>query len=133
MTNFLAVESIGISAILTASLALLMLILACYVSYLRLTLRIGMGDGGNKIMLRGIRAHGNTVEHAVVFLPLVLLFDALAAPDAAVWLLGGGFVVSRYIYGFAMTKGLLPLRQISIAVAYVVELVMAVWVIFLAI
>lgn len=133
MTNLIAVESIGISAILTALLAILMLALACYVSYLRVTLRIGMGDGGNKVMSRGIRAHGNTVEHAVVFLPLVLLFELLGAPDAAVWILGGSFVASRYLYGFAMAKGLMPIRQISSAVVYLVELIMALWVIGLAI
>lgn len=133
MTNLIAVESVGISAILTGLMAILLLALACYVSYLRITLKIGISDGGNKVMRRGIRAHGNTVEHAVVFLPLVFLFDLLGAPDAAVWGLGGLFVASRYIYGFAMAKGMMPVRQITTAVVYVIELVMAVWLIVLAI
>lgn len=133
MTSLIAAESIGISAILTGLMALLMLALACYVSYLRVTLKIGTGDAGNKVMRNGIRAHGNTVEHAVVFLPLIFLFDLLGAADAAVWILGGAFVASRYVYGVAMAKGILPVRQISSAVVYLVELILAIWVICLAI
>lgn len=133
MSNLIAMETIGISAILTGLMAILMLGLACYVSYLRMALRIGMGDGKNKVMRRGIRAHGNTVEHAVVFLPLIFLFDMLGASDAAVWVLGGSFVASRYIYGFAMAKGQMLIRQVTTAVVYLVELILAIWVIALAV
>lgn len=133
MGNIFAAEAVGITAILTGFNGILMVCLVCYVSYLRITLKIGIGDGGNKVMRRGIRAHGNTVEHAVVVLPLLLLFELLGASDTAMWIIGGSYVTSRYLYGFAMAKNIMPLRQATAAVTYIVELTLAIWVIALAI
>jgi uncharacterized membrane protein YecN with MAPEG domain len=44
--------------------------------YLRRTLRVGVGDGGNKQMLRAMRVHANFAEYVPMSLMLLLLVEA---------------------------------------------------------
>lgn len=46
---------------------LLVTLLAMNVSYNRMTLKIANGDGGDVDMRKAIRAHGNAVEHCLLF------------------------------------------------------------------
>ena len=64
---------VSITALYAGILSLIMVALAVNVTIHRAKLRVPMGDGGNPIMLRMIRLHGNAVE----YLPLALLLMAI--------------------------------------------------------
>ncbi len=74
--------------------ALIMLALALLVVRTRVLTKTDLGDGGNPLMLRAIRAHANNVE----YVPMALLLLAVAEMSyAPVWLL--------HVLGLALTGG----------------------------
>jgi uncharacterized membrane protein YecN with MAPEG domain len=83
---------------------ILLLVLAIRVTLARRQQKVSFGDGGNPIVLRAMRAHGNAAE----FVPAAigaLLFLALLDPVPA-WvlqLLGGAFLLGRISHAFAIT------------------------------
>ena len=83
--------------LLFASLhVLLMLVLLARISRHRHGRKIGLGDGGDAVLNRKIRVHGNFVEHA----PIALL---LGRAMHAVGLSGsGGYSLGRF-WGTALT------------------------------
>jgi uncharacterized protein len=62
-----------------ALLALGLTLLSLNVSRLRLKHRVSFGDGGHKDLLLAVRAHGNTLEQALLYAPLALAHALLAA------------------------------------------------------
>ena len=79
----------AIAALYAGLIGLLLLALAARISGLRRQRKIGLGDGGDPLLLRAIRAHGNTVEWGVPAIVLLLVADltraspGLAAPVRA--------------------------------------------------
>ena len=70
----------------------------------RLAKKVDLGDGGDDILLRRIRAHGNFTENAP--LALIGLF-ALAFMNAApliLHVLGAGFFIGRVAHAMGMAK-----------------------------
>ena len=65
--------TLSITALYAGILSLIMVALAINVTIHRAKLRVPMGDGGNAIMLRMIRLHGNAVE----YLPLAFVLMAI--------------------------------------------------------
>jgi uncharacterized protein len=86
--------SVSITALYGAILALIVVALAINVTMHRAKLRVPMGDGGNPIMLRMMRLHGNAVE----YLPLALLLMAL-------YEINGGSHVLLHIAGIVLIAG----------------------------
>jgi uncharacterized protein len=80
-----------ITLLFVALHTLLMLVLLARISRHRHGHRIGIGDGGDALLARKIRVHGNFVEHAPFALLLLALLElaGLAAP----WLWGFGSVL----------------------------------------
>jgi uncharacterized protein len=92
--------SVSLTALYAAVLALIMVALAINVTVHRARLKISLGDGGNPVMLRMMRLHGNAVEYIPIGLLLMLTYE-----------IGGG---SRYLLhaaGIALIAG----RVIQIA------------------
>lgn len=115
-----------ISAAFTASLAILITVLAINVSRHRLSRRISLGDAGDRRLNRLVRAHGNAVEHAVVMVPLLLIYEMnggnldLAAALATI------FLLARIVHAWALTEKASTLRrQVSAGISYLLELVTA--------
>lgn len=116
-----------VSAAFTASLALLITGLALHVSYYRMKHRISIGDGGNRDMARLIRAHGNAVEHAVIMIPLVLLYEYNGGNVDLLAALAGAFLLARIVHAWALTeKASTKRRLISATASYALELVAAI-------
>ena len=67
---------------------LLMLVLLARVSQVRHGQRIGIGDGGNPVLARRIRVHGNFVENVPIALVLLALLELAGLPEP--WLVGFG-------------------------------------------
>ena len=102
------------SAYTAAALAFLLVALSIHISRLRLKHRIAFGDGGNKNLTMAMRAHGNSLEQSVIFMPLLYFIDMHAGVDGTVVLaLGAGFVVARVVYCAALFMRILPVRQVA--------------------
>ena len=91
--------TLPISTLLVCGLAVLFLILTSRVIQLRIRCRVSLGDGGNPELHRAIRAQGNLVEVAPLFVLLVLVGEMQGA--AALWLgpLAAAFLVGRAMHG----------------------------------
>ncbi|MEC9405814.1 MAG: MAPEG family protein [Abyssibacter sp.] len=115
------------TAVTAALNGLLILVLALRVSQLRIRYQVSLGDGGHVSLLRAIRAHANAAEHVPIFLVMLLLLEQLA-PAAAVWSLGGLFVVARCLFSAALLqRSFSRPRQIGAGLTYLCELIVAVW------
>lgn len=101
---------------------LLVTALAMHVSYNRVKLKIANGDAGNIRMLQAIRAHGNSVEHTVLFglLLVALVFAEVAAELQAILVVG--FTLARFLHAYAMLFAHFQLRRLAAAATYFFEL-----------
>ncbi len=96
-----------ITGVTAALISLLFLALSARVASLRHSGKIGIGDGGNKILSRAIRAHGNLAEYAPFILLLMLCYEM---SGGARWLLitsGAAFLIARILHaqGLLRTAG----------------------------
>lgn len=104
-------------------LAIWLTALSLNVSRLRLKHKVSFGDGGNKALGVAIRAHGNTLEQALLFAVLALALELRPAgsPDWMLWPIGV-FLVARVLHTLAIFRRLLPLRQLAHVASVVVQL-----------
>lgn len=88
--------------------------------------KISVGDGGNELLMRRMRAQANFIEQV----PLVLIvFAALeAAGKAPVWLaaLGGLFMLGRIAHGIGMDGNFNAGRPIGMVTGMVLQLALVV-------
>jgi len=113
--------------------AILHIWLSVRVSRLRRPLQIGVGDGGNEVLARRMRAHGNYAENMPLFL-ILLGFVELAA-GGNLWLWGAAilFILARIAHAFGMDRpGANPLRVGGISLSWLVLLGLGAYSIFLA-
>ena len=108
--------------------ALLMLVLAARVMWLRNTHKVGLGAGGVEVLARAIRVHANAAE----YVPLALLLLALLAFEQTrpLWLhvFGITLVVARVLHAIGLSgyAGLSFGRATGAGLTLLVTLAMAV-------
>jgi len=96
--------NLPITPVYTAFLALLFLILSVRTLLLRKKLQIGVGDGGNAVLKRAARAHGNFSEYVPLALLLMTFSEVWAAPG---WLLhgaGGCLCLGRSLHAYGISQ-----------------------------
>lgn len=93
----------AITAFYGGLIALLLLVLAARVSLLRRRFKVGLGDGGEKVLQRAIRAHGNTVEWALPAILLLLIAELNRAPSLLLHLCGLAVLVGRLLHAFGLS------------------------------
>lgn len=64
---------------------------------------ITLGDGGDPVLQRRIRAHGNFTEYVPTILILVALLEFNETPDLVIHVLGFALLVARCLHGYAMS------------------------------
>lgn len=111
---------------------LLVTLLAMHVSYRRITLKIANGDGGHVDMKKAIRAHGNALEHTVLFGILVLAWVVSGAGPVIQMVLVSGFTLSRVLHAIGMLFAVFNLRRLGAAFTYIFELAACIGVLFFA-
>jgi len=122
-----------ITLTIAGAAAILHIWLSLRVSSLRRPLKIGVGDGGNEVLLRRIRAHANFAENMPIF--LILLGFVELAVGKSLWLWGAGivFVLARIAHAFGMDRpGANILRIAGIALSWLVLLGLGAFAIYLA-
>ncbi len=73
--------AVTITPIFAGLLALAYAYLAMRVIVARRSLKVGLGDGGEKTLLRYIRVHGNFAEYVPFILLLMLMGELMGAPS----------------------------------------------------
>jgi uncharacterized protein len=101
------VGSLRTAAIYVALIVLMGVLLAYSVIVQRRAKLVGIGDGGDKVMARRIRIHGNYCENAPFALALLLLLPLLGTSNPWIHVVGGLFLCGRvaHAYGFSQSAG----------------------------
>ena len=117
-----------ISLLFTALHVLLMLVLLARISRHRHGQRIGLGDGGDAVLNRKIRVHGNFIEHAPIALLLLALLELSGLPAAWLWGFGSALLLGRVMHaiGLSRTGGYSVGRFFGTALTWLVLLAMAI-------
>ena len=93
---------VSVTALYAGILSLVMVALAVNVTMHRATLRVPMGDGGNPIMLRMIRLHGNAVEYLPLALVLMAIYEINGGWHAALHAAGLALILGRVLQSWNM-------------------------------
>ena len=70
---------------------------------LRRALKIGVGDGGNPIMLRAMRVHGNFAEYVPICLLLLLAIELQGGSAALLHALCAALFIGRLSHAFGVS------------------------------
>lgn len=117
---------IPVTVALAAFCGLLLVALASRVSILRFRNKIPFGDGGNPALMRAIRTHGNTAEHAPVYLLLTLAWELTRGPTDFLVGLAVLFVAARLAFtAGVLGRGLHLWRMLGAGLTYLAQLLLA--------
>jgi uncharacterized protein len=105
-----------ITAATAIVLAVLQMLLMLPITVGRRKYRVGLGDGGNSVMVRRIRMHGNLAENAPLFLILLALTEATGQWGTLVPIIAAAFVVFRLLHavGLWLSAGPTPFRFVGV-------------------
>ncbi|MGH8283641.1 MAG: MAPEG family protein [Gammaproteobacteria bacterium] len=92
-----------ITALYAGLLALLILALAVRVVWLRNVHHVGLGTGGNEILGRAIRVHGNAVEYLPIALLLMLCLELDHGPHWLLHACGIVLIAARLLHAFGVS------------------------------
>lgn len=101
---------------------LLLTLLAMNVSRCRLKYRVGNGDGEVRELKQAIRAHGNAVEHSLLFALLVLALCIQGQGAGLTGFLVIAFTGVRVLHALSMLQARFKLRQLTAGGTYALEL-----------
>ena len=111
---------------LTVAAALVNFWLGMRCGQIRTAEKISVGDGGNELLMRRMRAQANFVEQA----PITLLLFALVelAGRGSWWIapLGAAFIIGRICHGFGMDGNFKAGRPIGMITGILAQAVLAV-------
>ena len=114
--------------LLFASLhVLLMLVMVARISTHRHGHKIGLGDGGDAVLARKVRVHGNFIEHAPLALLMLGLLELCGLPALWIWGLGSVLLLGRILHavGLSRTAGYSVGRFSGTAMTWLALLLMA--------
>jgi len=64
---------------------------------------VALGDGGDKLLQKKVRAHGNFQEYVPIALILIALFEYLGAFDWLIHLLAMALLIGRLFHAFGVS------------------------------
>ncbi len=92
-----------VTSFYAALIALVFLVLSARVIRYRRSNKIGLGDDGDKSLLKRMRAQANCAEYAPIALMLLALVEAQGAPLIAVHILGLLLLAGRVLHGWGFS------------------------------
>lgn len=114
--------AIPVTMALAAFCGLLLVGLALRVSRLRMRHKVAFGDGGNAELMRAIRVHANTAEHAPIFILMALAYELAAGTTTFLILVAGAFAFARAGFAVAIIgRGLHQLRMATALLTYLTQ------------
>lgn len=102
--------------------ALLLFFLTFYVIMRRRAIQQSLGDGGDKLLMRRIRAHGNAAETMPMALLVIAATEAMGGPAWVVHGLGLALTIGRISHAYALlqTGASFFWRQMGMILTFVV-------------
>ena len=96
-----------VTAVFAAIIAILQQILMTRVGFYRATKRIGIGDDGDRVLLRKQRRHANLAENSGLMILILGLIELAGAAQIGVLIVAGIFLVARisHAIAFSFTSG----------------------------
>jgi len=118
-----------------ALLGIVFVLLSVRTLRLRRRLQVAVGDGGNVLMLRAMRVHGNFAEYVPLGLLMIAGAEVLSAPAALVHGLGILLLVGRLVHAFGVSQEpeMFAYRVGGMALTFICYLVAAAVIIWLVI
>jgi uncharacterized membrane protein YecN with MAPEG domain len=113
-----------VSALTAAVCGLLLTALSINVSRLRIRYKVSYGHAGHTDLEVAVRAHGNTLEQAMLFLILLVVAELVKAPSTALAITAHVFVAARALHAYGMLGRKLPLRQAAHITSVLCQLVL---------
>jgi len=106
--------------IYAALLALIFVVLSVRTIGLRWRLRVGVGDGGDKVLMRAMRVHANFAEYVPIALLLIYFLEIHTRFLLLVHGLGIALIVGRLLhaYGVSQVHEKLIFRQVGMALTF---------------
>lgn len=95
---------ITITAFYAGLLALLFIALSINIIRLRFKLKVGLGDGGEKPLIKAVRTHGNFAEYIPLALILLASFELSGAEGLWIHLFGSTLLLSRILHAIGLSK-----------------------------
>ena len=117
----------SITPIYAGLLALLLVALSWRVIQARLRAKVSVGDGGDKGVVKAMRAQANCAEYAPMGLILLALAELQGAPGWTIHLLGSTLLIGRlmHAYGFGRTPQIISIRQLGMVLTFLMLCVAA--------
>lgn len=100
-----------VTSLYAAIAAVLLIILSVGVILGRVKARALIGDGGQEMLARRIRAQGNFVEYTPLFLIVMAMAEAEGLSNNALHAAGAVFMVGRFMHAYAL--GIAELGQVG--------------------
>ena len=108
--------TLAVTAFFAGLLILLQVLMTAFVGLYRVKSGIEFLDGGDVIMTRRMRAHGNFIETVPIALLVMLLAELSGAPAALLWSGGAALLAGRLLHAYTiMRHGTAPGRAIGMA------------------
>lgn len=116
-----------ITGIYAAIAALLIVFLAVRVTLRRRAIKVGIGNGGDAILARRIRAHANAAEYVPLALLLLLILELNQTQPVLLHVFGCVLIAGRLLHGFGLSTSpaVTPGRAIGITLTWLVIAAMA--------
>ncbi len=92
-----------ITALYAGPLALLLLVLSARVITYRRANKLGLGDHGDKSLLKRMRAQANCAEYVPIGVMMMLLVELQDAPSLLVHAIGLSLLAGRLMHGFGFS------------------------------
>lgn len=96
--------ALQVAGFYTALLVIGSLLLKYHVVRHRMRSRVGIGDGGDKLLARAIRVHGNYVENVPFGIAILLAMALLGSATLLIHLVGIMIVVARIAHAIGLTQ-----------------------------
>ncbi|MGB3847986.1 MAPEG family protein [Sphingopyxis sp. YF1] len=119
-----------VSLTIAAGAALLNLWLSMRVGRVRTKEKVFIGDGGNEMVTRRMRAHSNFVENTAFVLILLALVELGAGPSTWLWAIGALYLVGRVLHAIGM-DGMMWGRMAGTIITMLTQLGLAGYALFL--
>jgi uncharacterized protein len=94
--------ALPVTALYASLFGVMFVMLMLVVIKLRRSLRIGLGDGGNRDLQQAIRVHGNAIECVPMFLLLLAIFELNHGPVMLLHLFGATFLFARVLHAWGL-------------------------------
>ena len=116
-----------ITALYAGLLTPIFLVLAVRVILVRRNQQIGVGDGGNPVLLRRMRVHANFAEYVPLAVLLLGLAESLGTPRAVLHGIGIALLLARlsHAYGMSQPNETLLFRVFGVVTTFLVLVVAA--------